>query len=88
MRELLCVLVDDTARQIELLEAAVREEDPQKTARLAHYSKGACANVGAVRAASLLKELERQATARRFDACAESLRTLTHELNLLRAEVE
>ena len=54
--------------------------------RLAHYSKGACANVGAFRAATLLKDMERQAAARSFTACAESLATLSREIELLRAE--
>jgi len=86
MREIIGVLVDDTSRQIQLLDQAIREEDAQRCMRLAHYSKGACANIGANRAATLLKEMERQAAAHSFDACAESLRTLTVEIERLRSE--
>jgi len=86
MREIVGVLVDDTARQIQLLAIAIREEDPQKCMRLAHYFKGACANVGANRAATLLREMERQAAARSFAACAESLQSLTREIERLREE--
>ena len=51
MREILGVLIDDTTRQMVLLQAAIQEEDITRCMRLAHYSKGACANVGASSAA-------------------------------------
>jgi len=86
MREILIALVDDTSRQLGLLAGAIEEQDAQKTARLAHYSKGACANVGANRAAAVLKEIENQAAARSFSDCAVTLQTLTREVELLRVE--
>ncbi len=85
MRELLSALIDDSMRQIQLLADAIRRQDPQATARLAHYSKGACANVGANAAASALEEIERQAARRQFDRCGASLAALSHELDRLRA---
>jgi histidine phosphotransfer protein HptB len=88
MREILFALIDDTYRQIQLLDQAIREENPQACARLAHYSKGACANVGAMRAASLLKQIERSAGEQRFADCGESLGMLAREIDLLREEAK
>lgn len=87
MREILSTLVDDTSRQIALLDQAIREEDPQKCMRLAHYSKGACANVGALRAADLLKQIESRAAAKEFPECSQSLGELVQEVDLLRAQI-
>ena len=86
MREILSALIDDTSRQIQLLDQAIREQNPQKCIRLAHYSKGACANVGANRAAALLKQIERNAAASEFQQCGASLGALAREVDLLRAE--
>ncbi len=86
MREIVCALIDDTTRQIQLLDSAIREEDSQKCMRLAHYSKGACANVGANSAAALLKQIERKAADRRFAECGSSLGALVTELERLRSE--
>jgi len=88
MREILLALIDDTSRQVPLLAAAIREEDSQRCVRLVHYSKGACANVGACAAAAVLKTMERQAAARQFSACSESLAALVSEMDRLRLEVE
>lgn len=85
MREVLAALVDDTTRQIELLESAIRESNSSKCIRLAHYSKGACANLGAIRAAGLLKEIERNAAEGQFQECRQSLAGLSLELDLLRS---
>ena len=54
--------------------------------RLAHYSKGGCANVGANAAAALFKQIEGKASRGEFAGCGESLRSLSHEIELLRAE--
>jgi HPt (histidine-containing phosphotransfer) domain-containing protein len=86
MREILEALIDDTSRQIQLLESAIREEDAQKCMRLAHYSKGACANVGANAAAHLCKQIEVDARNGGFLECGNSLAALSRELDLLRAE--
>lgn len=87
MREILSALIDDTSRQLLLLETAIREEDSQKCMRLAHYSKGACANVGANAAAALLKQMEHQAGQRQFPECVASLAALTDQIDQLRHEV-
>jgi len=86
MREVLATLIDDTSRQLALLDGAIREHDSQRTARLAHYSKGACANVGANRAAATLKKLEQDAARSAFDQCSAGLEMLIAELDQLRHE--
>jgi HPt (histidine-containing phosphotransfer) domain-containing protein len=86
MRELLACLVDDTASQLVLLDQAIRDRDPQRTKRIAHYSKGACANVGANALAAQLNRLELHAAAGRFDECAASVQILAREIDRLRTE--
>jgi HPt (histidine-containing phosphotransfer) domain-containing protein len=84
MREGLGALVDDTARHMELLEVAIREGNSQKCIRLAHYSKGACANMGVNRAAGVFKQIEKNAAEGQFHECSQSLDGLARELELLR----
>jgi len=86
MRELLTALIDNTVQQFPLLESAIRERDPQKCAQLAHYSKGACANVGANAAAAVLKRMEQQATRQAFQECGISLANLADQIDRLRQE--
>ena len=86
MREVLCALIDDTSRQLALLDGAIRQQDGPNLARLAHYSKGACANVGANRAAAMLKDIEQQAVRKEFEHCSAALRDLVEEMNHLRHE--
>ncbi|MEO8369783.1 MAG: Hpt domain-containing protein [Candidatus Solibacter sp.] len=86
MREILAALVEDNASQMVLLDQAIRDHDPQRTMRLAHYSKGACANVGANAMAAQLKRLELHASAGRFDECAASYQVLTREVERLRTQ--
>ena len=86
MREVMSALIDDTSRQMPLLDAAIRQQDATRCMRLAHYSKGACANVGANRAAAMLKQLELDAARNAFDDCSAGLRNLMAELDTLRQE--
>jgi HPt (histidine-containing phosphotransfer) domain-containing protein len=86
MQEILAALVDDTSQQVQLLEDAIRARDAERCMRLAHYSKGACANVGAISAAALLKHIETRASARQFQECTEALVALAQQINLLRQE--
>ena len=86
MREILAALIDDTSRQMQLLAAAIDEKNAQGCMRLAHYSKGACANVGANAAAEVLKNLERNAAKGEFHECSTSLAALAGEIDRLRAE--
>jgi HPt (histidine-containing phosphotransfer) domain-containing protein len=86
MRQIVGALIDDTARQIPFLAAAIRQKDPQATRRLAHYSKGACANVGAKSAAAALEDIERTAARCDFEQCRASLGKLADAIDRLRAE--
>jgi HPt (histidine-containing phosphotransfer) domain-containing protein len=88
MQEVLACLLDDTARQLRLMDASIRDHDPRRTMRLAHSCKGACANLGANRAAAALRRLEQQAKSESFDECAATFATLTREMERLRLEVE
>jgi len=88
MREIVSALIDDTSRQMELLQAAISEKDSQKCMRLAHYSKGACANVGANSAANVCTLIERTASRGAFEECSSSLKGLAREIERLRAESE
>lgn len=85
MREILSALIDDTSRQMRLLEAAIQEEDATRCMHLAHYSKGACANVGANAAADILKDIERRAANREFTECSAALELLAQEVEALRS---
>jgi len=86
MRELATSLVDDATAQIPALEQAVEQADAAKCARLAHYVKGACANVGAASLAALMKSIERSAQANDFAACRLSLGHMRLELNRFSSE--
>ena len=86
MREILAALIDDTSRQMPFLESAIRAEDSRGCMRLAHYSKGACANVGANAAAAVLKRIEREAAGHEFQECRASLANLAAEIERLRCE--
>ena len=88
MREVLTTLLDDTSKQILLLNQAIRSKDTQKTVRLAHYCKGACANVGANAVAEVLRRLEQQAAHQSFDRLrSRPCNNLTQELERLRGEI-
>lgn len=86
MREVLAELIDDTSRQLPLLQAAISAADVSATMRLAHYSKGACANLGAQAAAATLLNIERCAASGDFGECTVSLANLAAEVERLRAE--
>ena len=51
---------------------------------MAHYSKGACANIGAESAASVLRSMEQGALAGDLSGCSASLAALANELDRLR----
>jgi HPt (histidine-containing phosphotransfer) domain-containing protein len=88
MREVLKALVDDTSRQMQLLDTAIREEDASRCMRLAHYSKGACANLGANIAASILKTIETRAAGRDFEQCRSAMAQLAKEVECLRSSAQ
>jgi HPt (histidine-containing phosphotransfer) domain-containing protein len=76
MREALGALWDDASAPAPKLEAAVRNRDPEQCARLAHCSKGACANAGASAAPRVFRRIEQDARAAEFSRCEESLAAL------------
>jgi histidine phosphotransfer protein HptB len=86
MRQILAALIEDTEKQLPLLGMAIRNTDSAQCARLAHYCKGACANVGAKAAATVLAELERNAKAGAMEECSHQLAALATEVDRLRAE--
>jgi HPt (histidine-containing phosphotransfer) domain-containing protein len=71
---------------MEALNRAIQQEDSNECVRLAHYSKGACANVGARSSAALLQQIERRATQKDFVECGASLRSLAAEIDKLKAQ--
>ena len=60
LRELVVLYLDQTAQQLEQLEAAVQAGAVQEVRRLAHSCAGASATCGMRRLVPLLRELERQ----------------------------
>ena len=86
MRDILVSLISDTSRQLLALERAVSAADATETVRLAHYSKGACANVGATSTARILQEIENKAAAGDLQACGASLPSLQREFQKLQEE--
>jgi HPt (histidine-containing phosphotransfer) domain-containing protein len=87
MREVLNALWDDTTANVPKLREAVHNRDSDQCVRLAHYSKGACANVGASAAAALFRDIECGAREREFERCAQSLAALGAALEELRGEI-
>lgn len=85
-QELLTALLDDTSRQMRLMDAAIRAHDLQQTMRLAHSCKGACANVGANAVAAAMKRMEQQASRDAIEECTATLAALDTELERLRRE--
>ena len=86
MRELATSLIDDTALHMPELAEAVEQADSPRCASLAHYVKGACANVGAAAMAAVLKTIEVDAKAGDFGACHASLTSLAAELQKFSVE--
>jgi HPt (histidine-containing phosphotransfer) domain-containing protein len=87
-REVLHLLVKDTSEHLPDLAAAIRGGDAESAARLAHYSRGACASAGALAAAATLGSIEGHARSKDFEGCAQSLDRLSSELKRLREAVE
>jgi HPt (histidine-containing phosphotransfer) domain-containing protein len=86
MREFVTALIDDTTQKIPLIQTAIQEQNGERCSRLAHYCKGACANLGAVFAADLLQTIELRAAARDFYRCSQSLAALAAEIVKLQEE--
>jgi HPt (histidine-containing phosphotransfer) domain-containing protein len=86
LREVIEAVIDDTVRQIPLLADAIRDGNASRVRRLARYSKGACANVGAHAAAATLEQIERQAACSEFAECSARLSRLAADMERLRLE--
>jgi len=84
MQQILRELIDDTAQQLPLLNQAIQDQDGPRCARLAHYSKGACANVGANAVAAVLISIEECAVSGSVGECGTQLARLSDELERLR----
>jgi HPt (histidine-containing phosphotransfer) domain-containing protein len=86
MRDILSTLISDTSDQLQALERALSQADAKEAVRVAHYSKGACANVGAESTARILQEIERKAAAGDLNSCEASLPALHQEFQKLQTE--
>jgi len=84
MREILGAQVEDTSRQMKLLESAIEEQNATRCMHQARYSKGACANLGAHAAAALFREIEQRAAGRDFGRCSTARGRLAQEVDSLR----
>ena len=80
MRELVSSLLEDVTAQMPGLRQAVDQADAAQCARLAHYVKGASANIGAASLAALMKSIECSARVNDFAACRASIELMPAEL--------
>ncbi len=87
IREILAALLDDASEKMEQIGGAIAEGNVDSCRRLAHSSKGACANLGAYALAWKLHEMEDMAARGEVAACSRSLGSLAAELERLRVEV-
>ncbi len=87
IREILTALLEDASDKVEQIGGAIAEGNADSCRRLAHSSKGACANLGAFALAWKLNEMEDMAARGEIAACSRSLGSLAMELERLRIEV-
>ena len=88
IREIVPALIDDTASQVLLLAAAIQDRDSNRCTRLAHSSKGACANLGANAMAAVFQRVEQTAGSGDFSRSDDLLTNVLTEFNRLRQEAE
>jgi HPt (histidine-containing phosphotransfer) domain-containing protein len=86
MQEVVQTLIDDTRRQIPLIEEAISRHDSVQLMHLAHYCKGACDGIGARSSAVLLGQIRIQAGRGDFTACRDLLASLSGEIERLSRE--
>lgn len=84
MRDIVSALVEDTEKHMALLARAAASADARECVRLAHYAKGACANLGAESLANLLRGIEQSAGRGDFDLCEPAVQAIAGELQQLR----
>ena len=75
-KELLRMFVDDTEESLNQLAAAISAEQPDAVQEIAHYIKGASANVGAVGMSKTAAQIEMSAKASNLRGVPRSLRQL------------
>ena len=80
MHYLVTALVEDTGKQIAEITQAIEHSDVTRCGRLAHYVRGACANVGAAAMADILRNIETNANQGDLNACRSSLDSLAAAL--------
>jgi CheY-like chemotaxis protein len=84
LRELVTLYIDQTAGQIEQLEAAVQAGTVQEVRRLAHSCAGASATCGMRGLVPMLRELERQGYEEKLTNAAELCRDAAREFARIR----
>ncbi|HOC54364.1 MAG TPA: response regulator [Verrucomicrobiota bacterium] len=88
LRELVTLYLDQTAGQIERLEAAVQAGKAQEVRRLAHSCAGASATCGMTNLVPLLRELERQGAENALAGAEELSRKAGEEFTRIRSYLE
>ncbi|MEL6228567.1 MAG: Hpt domain-containing protein [Cyanobacteria bacterium J06627_3] len=83
-KELLQLFVADTDNSLSQLEMAISTENPSAVQAMAHYIKGASANIGAVGMSRTAAQLERLAKTGNLKPATTSLR----QLQILHEEVK
>lgn len=86
MREIISALIDDTSVQIGKIRHAAEQANAAECVRLAHFVKGACANVGAAPLAGVLTSIERLAADGNWESCRKSVSNLDGEFERLRVQ--
>ncbi len=84
LRELVALHFEQTARQISLIETAVRENQPAVVGREAHSCASASGTMGMTRLGKLLKELEALGNAGSLTTAAERCTEARAELKRVR----
>ncbi len=77
--ELLNMLAVDLAEQLGNLQAAIDQQDADKLKHLAHYIKGAAANVGVNSISSIAHDIEEQAIDHQFAEVHQLILALTDQ---------
>ncbi|MEM7794323.1 MAG: Hpt domain-containing protein [Cyanobacteria bacterium P01_C01_bin.118] len=83
-KELLQLFASDTENSLNQLESAINSENPAAVQSLAHYIKGASANVGAIGISRTAAQLEKLAKIGNLQTASSSLR----QLQILHQEVK
>jgi HPt (histidine-containing phosphotransfer) domain-containing protein len=78
--ELLELFVEDSSKQLKILEEAVLANNLLQMEQVAHYLKGASANVGAIVMQTVAEKLEYQARHHQIQDPAQLLQELTQSL--------